>query len=251
VNISDIVDMYRRLNWRDFFGRAMRRTFDFAIPQVSYSQAGEDVVVDSLLQGVGIIQPTYLELGTNHPKFGNNTYKFYRRGCHGVLVEADPSLIFRIRRTRPRDIVLNVGVGVGDQRSMKFYVFPCSAHNTFDGQEALARDRSENMRIKAILDIPLQTVNAIIAKHFSRVPDFLSIDVEGFDLAVLKSLDFEKHPIPIICAETCLFSENHIKQKDHAIEIFLATKGYFVYADTYINTIFVNTAWFHSVRRPV
>ncbi len=247
MNIGEVADLYRKLNWRDFYGRALRRLFDFAIPQVSYSQAGEDVVVDSLLQSMGI-QPTYLELGTNHPKFGNNTYKFYRRGCRGVLVEAAPSLIPRIRRTRPRDLVLNAGVGVGDKPSMNFYVFPCSGNNTFDEKEALERDRSGNMRIKAVIDIKMLTVNAILGQHFSRVPDFLSIDIEGLDLAVLESLDFETFPIPVICAETCLYSDTHIKLKDRSIERFLATKGYFVYADTYINTIFVNEKWFQSGR---
>ena len=249
MNIGEVVSLYRRLRWRDFCGRAMRRIFDFAVPQVSYSQAGEDVVVDSLLQSMGV-QPTYLELGTNHPRFGNNTYKFYRRGCCGVLVEADPSLIADIRRARPRDIVLNVGVGVGDQSSKKFYVFPCSGNNTFDEADALQRDRSGSMRIKAVLDVTLMSVNDIIRLNFSCIPDFLSIDIEGLDLAVLDSLDFDKYPIPVICAETCQYSENHIKPKDYSIARFLETKGYFTYADTYINTIFVNTKWFYSGHLP-
>jgi hypothetical protein len=27
----------------------------------------------------------YLELGTHHPRMGNNTYKFYRRGCREIF----------------------------------------------------------------------------------------------------------------------------------------------------------------------
>lgn len=242
--------MYRQLAWRDFYGRAVRKLFDFAIPQTSYSQAGEDLVVDFLLQGVGI-QPLYLELGTNHPKEGNNTYKFYRRGCHGVLVEADPSLIHAIRRVRNRDTVLNVGVGVDDSPSKRFFIFECSGINTFDEKEARDRDQNSSTKIKAVIDVPMMSINKIISKYLPRTPDFLSIDIEGLDLAVLKTLDFELYSIPVICAETCLFSETHIKEKDQEIEKFLATKGYFVYADTYINTIFVNKNWFHSVQSQV
>ena len=77
--------------------------------------------------------------------------------------------------------------------------------------------------------------------------DFLSIDIEGLDLDVLKSLDYEKYSIPVICAETCTFSETHIKPKDKSIEDFMLTKGYFLYADTYVNSIFVNENWFNSI----
>ena len=246
MNVKEILGMYRKLAWRDFYGRALRRVFDFAIPQTSYSQAGEDMVVDFLLQGVGI-QPLYLELGTNHPKAGNNTYKFYRRGCRGLLVEADPSLIQAIKKARRRDTVLNVGVGVDDSSSKRFYIFDCSGINTFDEKEAMDRDQCSSTKIKAVIDIPMMSVNKIISKYLSRTPDFLSIDIEGLDLAVLKTLDFELYPIPVICAETCLYSETHIKGKDSEIERFLTTKGYFVYADTYVNTIFVNKKWFFGL----
>ena len=246
MTIREINMLYRTLGWLDFYGRSMRRIFDFVIPQVSYSQAGEDLVIDFLLQGIGI-RPAYLELGTNHPRMGNNTYKFYRRGCRGVLVEADPSLIPYIRKARPRDTVLNVGVSAYEETVKKFYVLSCPSFNTFDEKAALERDNSSTAKIKAVVDIQLISINTIIERHFSRTPDFLSIDIEGLDLEVLKSLDFEKHPIPIICAETCEFSETHIKPKDRSVEKFLTAKGYFVYADTYINTIFVNEKWFQRV----
>jgi FkbM family methyltransferase len=246
MNTKEILRMYRQLAWRDFYGRAVRRIFDFAIPQTSYAQAGEDMVVDFLFQGVGV-QPLYLELGANHPKAGNNTYKFYRRGCHGVLVEADPSLIQAIRSARKRDTVLNVGVGLDDSPSKKFFIFECSGINTFDEKEAMDRDQNSSTKIKAVIDVPMMTVNKIISEYLPRMPDFLSIDIEGLDLAVLKTLDFDLYPIPVICAETCLFSETHIKGKDQEIEKFLATKGYFVYADTYVNTIFVNKNWFFKM----
>ncbi len=243
MTIREIYKFYRKLNGRDFWGRSMRRIFDFAIPQTSYSQAGEDVIVDFLLQGVGV-EPTYLELGTNHPRIGNNTYKFYRRGCHGVLVEADPSLIPSIRNARKRDTVLNIGVSAYDEMVKKFYVLSCPSFNTFDENAALERENSSTVKIKAAVDIQLIPINTIIERHFSRTPDFLSIDIEGLDLEVLKSLDFTKHPIPIICAETCEFSETHIKPKDRSIEEYMTAKGYFVYADTYVNTVFVNEMWF-------
>ena len=243
MRFQEIADAYRALSWRDFSGRAMRRLFDFAIPQVSYSQVGEDMIVDFLFQGLGI-QPVYLELGTNHPKYGNNTYKFYRRGCRGVLVEADPSLIPWIRRVRRRDRVLHVGVGTEDGATRPFYVFENAAINTFDEQEARARLRAGTARGFREIPVAMATVNTLIEQQVRRTPDFLSIDIEGMDLQVLQTLDFARFPVPVICAETCRYSENHVKEKDPAIAALLEARGYFAYADTYVNTIFVNRAWF-------
>jgi hypothetical protein len=96
------------------------------------------------------------------------------------------------------------------------------------------------------VQVPLVNINRIIEENFKELPDFLSIDIEGLDLPVLKTLDFQRFPIPVICAETCQYSENHIKPKDKSIENFLVTKGYFAYADTYLNTFFVNEKWFYS-----
>jgi FkbM family methyltransferase len=246
MTIRELFRLYRALDGRDFWGRSMRQLFEFAIPQVSYSQSGEDVIVGYLLQQAAVRQPSYLELGTNHPRQWNNTYKFYRSGCHGVLVEADPSMVPCIRRMRRRDTVLNVGVSAGEERVAKFYVMSHSGLNTFNEETARERaaDPRSGIRVKSVVDVPLLSVNSIIQQHFRSLPDFLSIDVEGLDLVVLQSLDFVKYPIPIICAETCAYSETPVKPKDNAVENLLLSKGYFVYADTYINTIFVNRQWF-------
>lgn len=213
---------------------------------ISYAQAGEDVVLDFLLKGLSISKPSYLELGVHSPDVANNTYLFYTRGARGVLVEADSSLVPYIQAMRPDDVVLNVGVGTGNENEADFYIFDVRGLNTFDKEEAEYRHKNGSFEIQQIVKVKLLTINEIILNNFKNFPDFLSIDIEGLDLPVLKTLDFEKFPIPIICAETCTYSENHIKPKNEAIMEFMKSKGYFVYADTYVNTIFVNETWFYN-----
>ncbi len=212
----------------------------------SYSQAGEDVVIDFLLREINLIRPHYLEIGVYEPKMGNNTYKFYERGARGVLVEADESLISFIQHVRKEDTILNIGVGDGSQKEADFYIFEAKGINTFSSDEALLRQKSGKFKLAKKTRVPLETINEIIYKNFKTYPDFLSIDIEGLDLTVLKTLDFEKYPIPIICAETCEYSENHIRPKNPMISTFLESKGYFIYADTYINSLFVNKKWFNK-----
>lgn len=212
----------------------------------TFSQAGEDICIDFLFRDKKITQISYLELGVCHPTEGSNTYLFYKKGYQGILVEADKSQIEKIKLLRNRDVILNCGVGFEDKNEADFYIFEVSAHNTFSKEEAEFRINNGSYKLIKTEKIPLISINKIIKENFSSIPTLLSIDIEGLDLKVIQSLDLEKYPIPVICAETCQYSENHIRPKDYSIQNYLTNKGYFVYADTYINTIFVNYQWFHN-----
>lgn len=222
------------------------RKLVFNNPTLSYSQAGEDVLIFYLLSDIGIRNIKYLDIGANKPINGNNTYLFYTKGNNGVLVEADPSLIPSLKNHRKRDKVLNIGVAVSEEKEMEFYKFNEPAINTFNKEEALKRDKQGLHKIVSTVKIPLISINELIKNNFESYPDFISIDIEGLDLEVLKSIDIKKYPIPIICVETCQYSTNHIRPKDLSIGEFMKSIGYFAYGDTYINTIFVNENWFKS-----
>jgi FkbM family methyltransferase len=213
----------------------------------SYSQAGEDRILKFLFDTKGVVHPKYLELGVYKPDIGSNTFLFYLAGSTGVCVEADASLVNQIRSVRPRDLVLNVGVGIDDDQEKDFYVFSEPSLNTMDKGEADFRVSQGTYSIERVDQIEMMRVDRLIRENFHKVPDLLSIDIEGLDLEVLKTIDYSVYPIPVICAETCTYSENYNKPKDRSIELFLTQMGYFVYADTYINTIFVHKDWFYNV----
>lgn len=212
----------------------------------SYSQAGEDAIIRFLFQDKKISRFTYLDIGTSSPDYCNNTYLFYLNGCRGVCVEADITLIENIKKKRPEDKVLNLGVAVGKELTAEFYVFDITGLNTFDKAEAKKRESYGTVKISKTVQVPLVTINKLISEQFDRYPDLLSIDIEGLDLEVLRSLDLSSFPIPVICVETCTYSENHIRPKDTRIADYLCNKGYEIYADTYINTIFINKEWFYK-----
>jgi FkbM family methyltransferase len=216
------------------------------MPPASYSQAGEDAVLSFLFTDYGKSRIEYLDLGTNIPDYGNNTYKFYRNGSRGVCVEANASLIENIKKIRPEDVIINAGVSPESNGEADFYIFDIPAISTFDKKEAEYRVSQGIRKIVKTVRVPLITINDLIKNNFSIFPDLLSIDIEGFDLGVLKTLDFITYPVPVIVVETCTYSENHVRPKDRSIIDFMLTKDYEVYADTYVNTIFVNKNWFYK-----
>jgi FkbM family methyltransferase len=212
----------------------------------SYTPTGEDVILRYLFDSVGIAHPDYLDIGTGDPVNGNNTYVFYRDGSRGVCVEAHPDLAREIATIRRRDVCLNVAVGVGEGGSVEVYIFDVAGLSTIDAEEAVQREALGTYRVIRTVSVPLQTINQVIATHFTRYPALVSLDIEGMDHAVLRSLDDERFPIPVICVETVAFGESHIRKKEHAIAELLESRGYFLYADTFINSIFVRDAWYRS-----
>jgi len=210
--------------------------------RISYAQSGEDIIAAILLQDLlKIPLPTYLDIGAHHPTYLSNTYLFYRIGCRGVCVEPDTTLSEVIKKKRKRDVCLNVGVGTSQQTSADFYVLSTKTLNTFSREEAELQVQTQNHAIERVLRIPLISIERIIQEHFDRWPNFISLDTEGMDLAILKSFDFEKFRPEVFCVET--LTHPH-ERKVTEIEDLMCSAGYLMYADTYINTIFVEKgAW--------
>jgi len=212
----------------------------------SYAQAGEDRILNYLFSTMGIEKPSYLDIGANLPKMFNNTFLFYERGGAGVCVEADPALFDDLSKVRERDKCLNIGITFDNRKEADFYVFPIPALNTLSKEEAEFRAENGSYKIEKIIKIPLKTINEVLEENFEKTPDLISIDVEGIDLQILKSLDFDKYRPLVICVETITYSENRTEKKIVEILDFVTSKGYFVYADTHINTIFVNEEKFND-----
>jgi hypothetical protein len=89
--------------------------------------------------------------------------------------------------------------------------------------------------------IRMETISNVIEKHSKgKFPDFLSLDVEGLELEILSSIDLDNSKPIVICVETISYSESGKGVKDVQVAEFLADKGYMLYADTHVNSIFVD-----------
>lgn len=228
---------FKLKTWTGYFSYTFSRKY-----RCSYSQNGEDIIIDSATKMLKIPTPSYLDIGTNHPIYKNNTYLFYTRGSRGVLIEPDPELFRVIRKTRKHDVCLNVGIGPIDDMSAPYYVMTSRQLSTFKKDEADAVVASNNygtQRIEEILHVPLVTINSIMETYFTHGVDILSIDTEGYDLEILESLDLGKYKPKIICVETLRYDDDGRQQKQRTIIDYLTGRGYVLYADTYINSIFV------------
>lgn len=209
--------------------------------QVSYSQSGEDIMINSAFQYIGIEKPTYLDLGAHHPFNISNTALLYKNGSNGVCVEPDPTLFKYIQKKRKRDVCLNVGVGVSlEPKTSNFYIISSKVLNTFSKSEAEKLSKDSGKKIESIIKVPILSVNKIISENFKDKPNLVSIDIEGLDFEVLKSFDFNLYRPEVFCVETLTYAKKGKEEKLQNIINYMKEKNYFVYADTYINTIFVD-----------
>ena len=209
----------------------------------SYSQHGEDLIVDSICENLKIQNPSYLDIGAADPIRCNNTYRFYRNGCRGVLVEPNPAYSRRLRGSRPADTVLNAGVGFTGQKDADYYmiggVLNSQDWNTFSKEQAescKAKTKGAAF-IEKVIRMPLLDLNEIMAQHFHGAPGFMSIDTEGVDLDILGSLDFQRLRPTILCVETLVFATTRVETK---ILDLMKSHDYTIRGSTFVNTIFVD-----------
>ena len=210
----------------------------------AYSQEGEDLILARIFQG----QTTgfYADVGAHHPLRFSNTYLFYQRGWSGINIDAMPGSMEVFRRDRPRDLNIEAAVGRDSGTTRTFWVFNEPALNTFD--EALAKSRvggPDNHAIIGTHQVPTRGLREIFDAHLpaGTTLDFLTVDVEGLDLEVFESNDWQRHRPSYVLAE-CYgvpMSELH---DDPACK-FLLGKNYEFFAKT-VNTVIFRDRSIHS-----
>lgn len=208
--------------------------------RISYAQCGEDLILQHLFMVLGISKVSYLDVGAHHPTYLSNTYLFHENGGNGVCVEPDPSLFEAFGKKRPRDTHLNCGVGIVPGEA-DFFVMSTSTLNTFSKEEAERYQSYGQQRIMKTIRIRLESINEIIRQNFKETPNLVSLDVEGLDYLILRDFDFNKYRPTVFCLETLSYTEDKSERKLTEIIEWMHAKDYLTYADTYINTIFVDT----------
>jgi FkbM family methyltransferase len=185
------------------------------------------------------MQITYMDIGAHHPMEINNTYFFYREGFHGVLVEPNDHYCKMLRQARPRDVTLEAGIGVSDAKEADYYLMNASALNTFSKQEAerIEKETGGKYKIEEVRTIPLLNVNEVMEEHFQGAPAFVSIDTEGLDLEILKTIDFQKYRPKVFCVETLV--TNSTRERPEIAE-FMKERGYAARGGSIVNTIFLD-----------
>ncbi len=164
-------------------------------------------------------------MGAHHPIRISNTANLYRAGWRGIDIDARPGTMQLFHRYRPRDVALEVGVGVASG-SLPFYVFDDEAVNTFSAEWAREAVANKHKLVRTI-DVPVMTLAEILSRNLppGQEIDLLSVDVEGLDLEVLQSNDWDRYRPGLVMVED-LGIESLSRAADSRVVQFLSGNGY-------------------------
>jgi len=200
---------------------ASRRTLKLTrsvIPLMSFSQFGEDAMLQSYLRdGPGF----YVDVGSGSPTEGSNTYALYLRGWRGILIDPIASNIELSRKIRPGDeSVLALCSHISEQ-TIDFYEFEPYQYST------TLVDRAQEMqslghRVKAVYKLQTTRLRDLMPEKLPSGPSVLSIDAEGVELNILHGNDWDRFTPDFIIVEEW---KPPILEKTE-ISIFLEEKGY-------------------------
>ncbi|MFA6250165.1 MAG: FkbM family methyltransferase [Candidatus Shapirobacteria bacterium] len=173
---------------------------------LSYAQNAEDVVLHRAfrLKKEGF----YVDIGAANDTINSVTKSFYLQGWNGINVEPAPDFFTSLSQNRPNDINLNIGISKLNQTIIFYDCQTVKEWSTFSPKVyRLHRKNGANFVKTPITVSPLKDV---LAKYAVKPIDFLKIDVEGLETAVLESNDWQKFRPAIVLVE----SETPIKLKD-------------------------------------
>ena len=209
---------------------ALRRVLHYQRPRW-FSSTDEKIAWKFNEDNLNIDRGFFVDVGCFHPCQQNVTYRLYRKGWRGINIDLDDVKIEAFRIKRPKDI--NIACGVSNRKgSLEFYKKSFwSMFNSFEKAALARKSRSDSREWRKVVTKTDTLTNIIDSTVYKDRPiDFLSVDVEGHDLPVLESLDFDRYKPKVICVEldgSWVSSITDVQASE--LYGFLTSKGYILF----------------------
>ena len=201
---------------------------------ISYSQEGEDLILNRIFESKK--DGFYIDIGAHHPKRFSNTYLFYKKGWKGINIDAMPGSMKLFNFFRPRDVNIETPIS-SNSEELTYYIFNEPALNGFSKELSEERNKLDHYKIVSSEKLKTKTLKEILTENLDKhqVIDFMTIDVEGMELEVIKSNDWKSFKPKVLLLEL----------KDQIIEdlmldeikLFLKVQNYDLYAKT-VHSVF-------------
>ena len=192
---------------------------------ISYGQNFEDVLLARVFKGK--CDGFYIDIGAMDPVEGSITKHFYDLGWTGINIEPDARFHDRLQLARPRD--LNLCIAVGDTREDRtFYQFEAPGISTLSG-ENLRHFADQHFPYRE-LTVAVTTLADICRSYVHKPIDFLKIDAEGWEAAIIRGADWQCfRPLVLVIEATKPYS--YIPTWHEWEPVLLEARYLFTYSD--------------------
>jgi FkbM family methyltransferase len=174
----------------------------------------------------------FVEVGANHPFRGSQTWHLERQGWRGILIEPLPENAERLREARTAT-VFAVACSSPENAGQMLPFHAADALSGLDRERMAPWAQPQN-----VINVPVRTLDSLLEEAGAPQPlDFLSVDVEGHEVEVLRGFDFAR------------WSPRFILLEDHVANLtrhrFMKAQGYRLIRRTELN------GWYVPATSPV
>lgn len=198
-------------------------------PLTFYSQIEQDkYYIENVInyKSIGV----FIEIGGYDGITGSNTYFLEKNlSWSGIIIECNPVMVEKCKENR-KCIICDKAIYKESNKEIEI-VIP-QGKEIVGGKEQLSgiKDyiKSESLnvfkdsyKLNKIIKVKTININDLLEKHKLYEIDYVSLDIEGYELEVLKTWNFDKFKVKYLTVE-----HGNVQQYQNQIRYFLLSKGF-------------------------
>ncbi|MDC7995722.1 FkbM family methyltransferase [Altibacter sp. HG106] len=205
---------------------------------LSFSQHADDFIAWQLLgkRSKGVV----VEVGAFDGVHLSNSYSLEQYGWKAICIEPNPRIFEYLEKQRPNAININKAV-VGNPGTQEVTFFDeeigVLSGVSYDEEDVKRRYANRGLDYKEPnkVTVAASTLGDILSSRRQKHVDILSIDVEGFEVEVLKGLNLDQIRVDLFIIEA-----NTLKERNQIVAFFENYEAYRLVGDNRQNIFFMH-----------
>lgn len=197
------------------------------------AQNGEDRWLEAHFGAKG--SGFFVEVGAYDGMNLSNTFHFEQSGWTGILVEPDPAMAERCRQCRTRSTIYQCAIaGPESKGETAFFQVPNGEEYSTTSLTPAHRERLDHLGLKwREVRVSVRTLDSILEEASPPCIDFVSIDVEGGELAVLRGFDIRRWKPAVVIVES------NTARRDPEVRRYFVAHGYAYHHSIDVNDFYL------------